>query len=90
MMGKGSKGTKQIAPSSINQLNTLVKKGQAPKNIRAFHTKGDPSTRHTLVEHIQFKDGSALGKDGVWCHGGRKLTNEEINFLKAHGWKIPE
>jgi hypothetical protein len=73
---------------AINQLNTLVKKGKVPKSIRRFDQK--ELTPHTRVEHVHFKDGSALRKDGVWRHGGKKLTNEEIKFLKHHGWKIPE
>ena len=85
---KGGEGVKYITPKSINQLDTLVRKGQAPKSIRRFdQEKLNP---YTLVEHVHFKDGSALRRDGVWHYGSRNLTNEEIKFLKTHGWKIPE
>jgi hypothetical protein len=64
-----------------------VKKGKAPKSITRFDQCR--TEVHTLVEHVHFKDGAALRKDGVWRHGARKLTNKEIAFLKDNGWKIP-
>jgi hypothetical protein len=71
---------------SINQLNKLVKTGKAPKSIKRFDKGKDINQP---VDHVHFKDGGALRRDGVWRHGGRKLTNEETKFLKDNGWTIP-
>jgi len=87
---KLGKAAQQVASEevNINRLNTLVRKGKAPKSIRRFDQ--NKSVSHTLVEHVHFEDGSALRKDGIWRHGSRRLTNQEIKFLKNYGWEIPE
>ena len=61
---KGAKGVTQMTPKFIN-LDALVKKGQAPRSIRKFDKARDFSARHTPVQHVYFKDGSTLRKDGV-------------------------
>ena len=58
--------------------------------VARLFDKGYANDVNNLVDHVHFKDGSALRKDGVWRHGGKRLTNEEIKFLKTHGWTIPE
>src|SRR5690554_5158698 len=71
---------------SVNQLNKAVQTGKAPKSIKRFDKGKDINQP---VDHVHFKDGGALRRDGVWRHGGRKLTNEEIKFLKDNGWTTP-
>lgn len=39
-------------------------------------------------DHVHFKNGSALNKDGTWKHGHGKLTNEQKQYLKQNGWDI--
>lgn len=48
--------------------------------------KGD--IKHNEQDHVHFKDGSALNKDGTWKHGNGKLTNEQKQYLKQNGWEI--
>ena len=81
-----SKTSTSSAPKSINQLNQDVKKGKAPKGITDFHTGKVVGEQ----EHVHFKDGSALNKDGTWKHGdGKKsLTIEQAQYLKQNGWNI--
>ncbi|MDR0829315.1 MAG: hypothetical protein LBN95_04275 [Prevotellaceae bacterium] len=71
---------------STNQLQKDIDTGKAPNSLKRFDTgkiKGEQ-------DHVHFKDGSALNKNGSWKHGGRKLTNNEIKYLKDNGWKIPD
>ncbi|MBA3986239.1 MAG: hypothetical protein H0X63_06645, partial [Flavobacteriales bacterium] len=72
---------------SINQLNTLVKKNKVPNTIKRFDKGKDINQP---FDHVHFKDGGALNRNGVWRHGGRKLNNSEIKFLTENGWKIPK
>ena len=61
----------------INQLNKEVQKGQAPKGITRFdktHTEGGQ-------EHVHFKDGSALNKDGSWKEGLFDMTKKQKEYL---------
>jgi hypothetical protein len=41
-------------------------------------------------DHVHFKDGSALNRDGSWKHGARVLTGRESSWLMKHGWRLPE
>ena len=71
-------------PKSLNQLNKDIQKGNTPKDIMRFdkaHTKGGQ-------EHVHFKDGSALNKDGTWKEGDFKITKEIQEYLKENGWKF--
>ena len=55
-----------------------------PKGITDFHTGKIPGEQ----DHVHFKNGSALNKDGTWKHGHGKLTNEQKQYLKQNGWNI--
>jgi len=73
---------------SINQLNQIVRKKQAPRGIERFD-KGT-GTRNFPMNEVHFRDGSSLYQSGVWRHHhGHRLTNEQIEFLLRHGWRIP-
>ncbi len=70
---------------SINQLQQEVKKGITPKGIVRF----DKSHGYQGQDHVHFKNGSALNRDGTWKDGkGYKLTTEQIKYLKENGWNI--
>lgn len=55
---------KAIDAKSINQLNDIIKRGKAPKNIIRF----DNPKIHSEKPHVHFSDGTALNKDGTWKH----------------------
>ncbi len=82
-MQKGNPGK-----STVNQINNSIRKGNAPKSIeRAYSPKVKGEQ-----EHIHFKDGTAVNKDGTLKHDpkgtGHALTNKEKKFLQDYGWKI--
>ena len=72
--------------ASVNQVQQLISKGKAPKSLEAA---GTPRTKFEQP-HLHFKGKDALNKDGTWKHGGRKLTNKEVDFIKSIGWKTPK
>ena len=73
---------------SINQLNQDVQAGRAPKGIKRFD-KGR-NTKNLPEDEATFDDNSSLYRSGKWRHDkGHKLTNEQINYLKQNGWRIP-
>lgn len=83
-----TKGIVQVTrkgTTSINQLEMLVKRGQAPRSIRGFHPA---YAKHTPMPHVHFTDGSSLYIDGTWRHRYKELSNAEINFLRIHGWNV--
>ena len=84
--GGSSKSTYSSTPKSINQLKQDVTKGKAPKGITDFHSGKVVGEQ----DHVHFKDGSALNKDGTWKHGNGKLTNEQKQYLKQNGWNIEQ
>ena len=69
--GAGAIGSK-IAGKSINQLNKAVNKGKAPKSIR----RADKGKIKGEQDHVHFKDGSAMNKDGTFKHGKRNLNKK--------------
>lgn len=71
---------------SVNQLENLVRLGKAPKGIVRF----DKYKNSYEIAHVHFDNGSALYMNGKWRHGSKVLTNTEKEFLKKHGWQLPE
>ncbi|MFK3835765.1 RHS repeat domain-containing protein [Microbacterium sp. NPDC087868] len=72
-------------PSSPNQLNQQINRGQAPSGIRRVDTgkvTGDQ-------QHVHFSNGAALNVDGTWKHGVANLTRDQIAWLQRNGWVIP-
>lgn len=76
---------------SDQQVREKIRKGQAPGSIDRLD-KGNPENNEG--PHLHFKKDKkgdhALFKTGIWKHGGRKLTNNEIDFIKKIGWKLPK
>ena len=79
-----SRGNNSAKEKSMNQLQQDVSRGKAPKGITDFHTGKIPGEQ----DHVHFKDGSALNKDGTWQHGKGNLTNDQKQYLKQNGWDI--
>ena len=80
---------KNVKPKTISQLNIEVRKGKAPKNMKRF----DKNDGKYNQDHVHFKDGSALNKDGTWKDKNDKgevykLTNKDKEYLKENGWEI--
>jgi hypothetical protein len=67
---------------SANQMNAEIRRGQAPPTVERVDT-GKILGEQT---HVHLDDGSALNMDGTWKHGGRELSNAEIDWLTSHGW----
>ncbi len=85
--GSDDDGSMDKEGITTNQLQKKVEKGQAPNSIDRFD-KGNPN--HNEADHVHFKSGDALYKNGKWKHGGRKLNNKEKEFLKDTGWSLPK
>ena len=82
---------KQIANTSINQLNKLIKQNskKIPRGIIRFD-KGR-GTKNLPHDEVHFKGGASLYRNGTWRHNtAHKLTNKQIKFLKSEGWTIPK
>jgi hypothetical protein len=74
---------------SPNQLNKLIKTGNAPTGLDRVDVgkiKGEQT-------HVHLSNGAALNMDGTWKHlpTGSKplLTKQQSEFLKANGWRLP-
>ena len=70
---------------SINQLNKLVQTGKLPKTITRF----DKGKILGELDHVHFRNGSALNINGTWKHSSKILTNKEIKILTQNGWALP-
>jgi hypothetical protein len=77
---------------SINQMNKKINTGNAPSGI----LRVDKSKVPHEIDHVHFKDGTALNIDGTWKHDGSgpappgKLTKDQKKWLEECGWKLPE
>ncbi len=70
---------------SLNQFQKQVERGKTPKSVDRVDKGLGPHEQ----DHVHFKDGSALNRDGTWKHGGRELTKAESELLQQFGWTIP-
>ena len=71
---------------TVNQMNSAIRRGQAPGGIKRVDTgkvKGEQ-------DNVHFDDGAALNRDGSWKHATRKLTRSEREFLEQSGFKVPK
>ncbi|MEW6609763.1 MAG: hypothetical protein AB1414_20340, partial [bacterium] len=82
----GARGVGKEITGKVNQMNKEIITRKAPKNIKRV----DKGKIKGEQDHVHFKDGSALNKNGTWKHGYRYLTNQEKEWLKHHGWKLPK
>jgi RHS repeat-associated protein len=75
----------EVKPTSVNQMNTQVRRGQAPKSVKRVDVgkvKGEQ-------DNVHFQDGSTLNRDGTWKHGQRRLTRQELDWLQRGGFTPP-
>jgi hypothetical protein len=72
----------------FNAIRKEILKGQAPKSIRRIDFQ---NLAPGEIPHIHFEDGSALNIDGSDKEKKPvRLNNKEKEWLKKHGWEIPE
>jgi hypothetical protein len=81
--GKEKAETRQ--PTSPNRLQQQVERGQAPRTV----DRVDRGKIYGEKDHIHFKDGSALNKNGTWKHGEKELTKAEKEWIEDNGWETP-
>jgi hypothetical protein len=72
-------------PSSPNQLNQQINRGQAPSGIKRVDTGKVTGEQ----QHVHLSNGAALNVDGSWKHGFATLTRDQISWLQRNGWAIP-
>jgi hypothetical protein len=79
-------------PTSPNQMQRQVSRGQAPRGIDRVDT-ANPGT-DDAQPHIHFNDWrSTLNQDGTWGHGDgsdANLTTKMIRWLIDNGWGVPD
>ncbi len=81
--GGGGGGRKS---SSAGKMQKEVERGQAPRSVDRVDKGRGPYEQ----DHVEFKSGDALNRDGTWKHGGRDLTNGETDWITGHGWDVPK
>lgn len=72
-------------PTSANQMQKQVERGQAPKTVERVDTPEFSWEK----PHVHFKDGTALNIDGSVhdaMKGVHNLTNSERIWLFENGW----
>ena len=84
---RSDRNEKISEPTSQNQMQKQVEKGQAPKDVDRVdkpHVEGQQP-------HVHFKDGTSLNQDGT-VHdkhlGFPKLTKKTRDWLINNGWKV--
>ena len=84
-IGKDSKAKALMPkPKSMNQLQKDVERGKAPKEIDRFDRGGKYEKEQ---DHVHFKDGTALNKDGTIKEGDNiDITKKTRKYLEQNGW----
>lgn len=82
-----SESQKDVADNatSQNQMQKQVEKGQAPKEV----DRVDKAHTEYGQDHVHFKDGTAINKNGTIHddgHGAPKLSNKVLDWLNRNGW----
>lgn len=71
--------------SSPNQMQKQVEKGQAPDEVDRVDKAHDKYGQ----DHVHFKDGTSINKDGTIHDKGKgtpKLTRKVLDWLNKNGW----
>ena len=71
--------------TSQNQIQKIVERGQDPKEV----DRVDKAHTKYGQEHVHFKDGTAINKDGTTHddgHGIPKLNKKVLYWLNGNGW----
>ena len=72
-------------PTTQNQMQKQVEKGQAPKDV----DRVDKPHQQGQQNHVHFKDGTAMNQDGTIHDRHRGIpnpSNEVKNWLENNGW----
>ena len=72
-------------PTSANQMNKQINKGQAPKGV----VRVDNPDSIYAEPHVHFGDGTSITQSGKIhdrSHGTPHLTREILNWLHSNGW----
>jgi RHS repeat-associated protein len=69
---------------SAKAAQRQVERGWAPRGIDRVDEGRGPNEQ----DHVHFRDGSALNRDGTWKHGGRALSGSERRWLIRIGWRV--
>ncbi len=77
---------KLFKPPSPNQMNQLIKRGQAPPGVKRVDI-GKVQGEQT---HVHLNDGRALNRDGTWKHGEGKVDKAIEKWLRENGWTPPQ
>jgi len=83
---KDALSTASDKPTSPNQLQKQVEKGQQPRGVDRVDP-GNPNTGE--MPHVHLNDGRALNQDGTWKHGSGNVNNAVKEWLQQNGWKAP-
>ena len=62
-------------------------------NIKYYERVDKGNTNNNELDHVHFKDGRALNKDGTWKHnksGSDSIPNSIQKWLKESGWTLPK
>ncbi len=76
---------------NINQMNQAIARGQAPRGIRRV----DRGQVRGEQDHVHFRDGRALNRDGTWKHNNNtgpnrdSMTRAQKEWLQENGWNLP-
>lgn len=84
---KTSEKSKDVADdaTSQNQMQKQVERGQAPKEV----DRVDKDHTGYGQEHVHFKDGTAINKDGTIHDDGKgvpNLSKKVLDWLNKNGW----
>ena len=84
---QGSRGDSPQSqkPTSPNQMNKQVERGQAPKGVQRVD---NPDAQYA-EPHVHFDDGTSITQSGKIHdagHGTPRLTNAIIDWLHNNGW----
>jgi RHS repeat-associated protein len=72
-------------PTSQNQMQKQVERGQAPRDVERVDKGRGPYEK----DHVALKDGRSLNRDGTWKHGSGTVSNAVRDWLIRNGWKPP-
>jgi hypothetical protein len=75
--------------SSASRMQREVVRGRAPRGIERVD-KGNPSDPGDLEPHVHFEDGRALKQSGQWKHGSGEVPRAFADWLRSHGWSVPQ
>jgi RHS repeat-associated protein len=72
--------------NDANQANREIARGQAPRGVTRVDT---PEIPHEKL-HVHFSNGAVLNDDGTWKHGMTAFTRKQKEWLKRHGFALPD